>query len=90
MKITYIYPQNLKAAVKLWLWNFKDFAIIFIAVLISIFALINGIFIFAVATFVYAILTITPEDTSIMDFLKRAVRYFFSVPQTFFWKERLR
>ena len=25
---TYIYPQNLKAASKLWLWSIKDFLII--------------------------------------------------------------
>lgn len=90
MKTQYIYPQNLKASVKLWFWKLKDFAIIFIAVLISIFAFVNGILIFAAATLVYAVLTVTPDDTSIMDYLKRFFRYFFSASQTFFWKERSR
>lgn len=33
---TYIYPQNLKAASKLWLWSIKDFLIICIGLILSV------------------------------------------------------
>ena len=31
---TYLYPQNLKATANLWLWSFRDFAIMSIALFI--------------------------------------------------------
>lgn len=33
---TYLYPQNLKATANLWLWSLRDFAIMSIALLLSI------------------------------------------------------
>ena len=34
---TYLYPQNLKATANLWLWSLRDFAILCVALLVSIF-----------------------------------------------------
>ncbi len=33
---TYIYPENLRATVKLWFWNVRDFIIICTGVVISV------------------------------------------------------
>ena len=38
---TYIYPENLKANVKLWLWNVRDFIIICTGLILSVVVLVN-------------------------------------------------
>ena len=38
----YIYPDNLKAKAKLWLWELKDVAVIGIGLLLSVLALTQG------------------------------------------------
>lgn len=85
---TYLYPQNLKATVKMWLWSLRDFAIIFISLLFSVVALVNGIFFPAVFTVCYGIVTIRPDDMAIIDYLRNAVMYFFTVQQMFYWRAR--
>lgn len=83
----YIYPENLKAAPTLFLWRLKDLAAIGVGALISVLALSQiGLTIPIVITLAYAFLAIRFEDTSILDFLKYAVRYFFVEQQEFRWK----
>lgn len=83
----YIYPDNLKAAPMLFLWRLKDLAVIGIGALISVLALSQiGFSIPLVVTLAYAFLSIRFEDTSILDFIKYAVRYFFIEQQEFRWK----
>lgn len=83
----YIYPENLKAAPTLFLWRLKDLAAIGIGALISVLALSQiGLTIPIVITLAYAFLAIRFEDTSILDFLKYAVRYFFVEQQEFRWR----
>ncbi|MDE7278290.1 MAG: hypothetical protein K2N26_00985 [Oscillospiraceae bacterium] len=83
----YIYPDNLKTAPMLFLWRLKDLAFIDIGALISVFALSQtGISFPVVVTLVYAFLAIRFEDTSILDFIKYAVKYFFIEQQDFRWK----
>ena len=83
----YIYPENLKAAPTLFLWRLKDLAVIGIGALISVLALSQiGLTIPIVITLAYAFLSIRFEDTSILDFLKYAVRYFFVEQQEFRWR----
>jgi len=85
----YIYPQNLKAQPKLWLWKLRDIAILGIALLISIFAVATIKLVLPLAlTLVYAFLTIQLDDVSIMDFIKRAEKFFISTQQIYVWKER--
>lgn len=84
----YLYPQNLKATVKMWLWSLRDFAIVFISILLSVVALVNGILLPAVFTVCYGIVTIRSDDTAIIDYLRNAVRYFFTVQQIFYWRKR--
>ena len=38
---TYIYPENLRATVKLWFWNVRDFIIICGGIILSVVVLVN-------------------------------------------------
>ena len=83
----YIYPDNLKASPMLFLWRLKDLAVIGIGTLISLVALSQiGFSIPLVITLAYAFLAIRFEDTSILDFIKYAVKYFFVEQQEFRWR----
>lgn len=83
----YLYPQNLKATANMWLWGLKDFAILGIAALLSIVMLVQlQIFIPAVVTLCYGFLTIRMDDTTVLDFLRYAVRYFISTQQYYEWR----
>ena len=83
----YIYPDNLKAAPMLFLWRLKDLAVIGIGALISVFAMSQtGFTIPLIVTLVYAFLAIRFDGTSILDFIKYAVNYFFVEQQEFRWR----
>ena len=83
----YLYPQNLKAAASLWLWSLKDFAILGIAALLSVVALVQlRLVLPAAVTLGYGFLTIRMDDTTVMDFIRYAVRYFISTQQYYEWK----
>ena len=83
----YIYPQNLKAVANMWLWSLKDFVILGIAALLSIVILVElRLVLPAAATLVYGFLTIRMDETTILDFLKYAVRYFISTQQYYEWR----
>lgn len=86
---TYLYPQNLKATANLWLWSLRDFAIMCIALLLSVLIFAQTkIFIPLVLTLCFAFLTIRLEDTTVLDFMKYAIKYFITTEQTFIWAER--
>lgn len=83
----YLYPQNLKATANLWLWSLKGFCILGIAALLSIVILVQTKFIVpAAVTLCYGFLTIRMDDTTVLDFIKYAVRYFISTQQYFEWR----
>lgn len=83
----YLYPQNLKATANLWLWSLKDFCILGISVLLSIVILVQiRIVIPATMTLCYGFLTIRMDDTTVLDFIRYAVRYFISTQQYFEWR----
>lgn len=83
----YLYPQNLKATANLWLWSLRDFCILGIAALISILILVQlRFFIPAAVTLCYGFLTIRMDDTTVLDFMRYAVRYFISTQQYYEWK----
>ena len=83
----YLYPQNLKATANLWLWALHDFAILGIFALLSIVALVQlGWVVPAAATFCYGFLTVRMDDTTVLEFIKCAVRYFISTQQYFEWR----
>ncbi len=83
----YIYPDNLKAAPTLFLWRLKDLAVIGVGALISIFAMVQmGFSVPLAVTLAYAFLAIRFDNTSILDFIKYAARYFFVEQQEFRWR----
>ena len=83
----YIYPQNLKATANLWLWGLRDFCIIGIAALLSVVILVYvQFFVPAVVTLCYAFLTIRMDDTTVLDYLKYAVKFLISTQQYFEWR----
>lgn len=83
----YIYLQNLKAVANMWLWSLKDFVILGIAALLSIVILVElGLVLPAAVTLVYGFLTIRMDETTILDFLKYAIRYFISTQQYYEWR----
>ena len=84
----YIYPDNLKAKPKLWLWELRDVAAVGIGLLFSVLALTQGGGMFLlVLTVLYAFLSIRMEGASILDFLKCAVCFLFLYQQYYEWRE---
>lgn len=85
--MTYIYPQNLKAKPNMWLWDLKNFAIIGIGVLIGAVFLIYLRQVLPIGLVaVYAFMTIRLDDTTVLDFIRYAVRYFITTQQYFEWR----
>lgn len=83
----YLFPHNLKAKASIWLWGLRDFAIIGIAALISVIALVYlGWLLPAALTLCFAFLTIQLDETTILDFIRYAIRYFILSPQYFEWR----
>ena len=74
---TYIYPENLKANVKLWFWNVRDFIIICTGLILSVVVLVNlwNIIPFAV-TACYAFVTVRADEMSCL--LRRLPALLFS------------
>ena len=85
----YIYPADLKSEPKLWLWSLKDLAALGIALILSVLALTQiHLYLPLVGTMLFGILTIRADDQSVLDFLIRAVRFFLTDPQEFYWQEK--
>lgn len=83
----YLYPQNLKATANLWLWSLKDFTILGVSLLLSIVVLVQFRWLIPIAvTLCYGFLTIRMDETTILDFIKYAVKYFLSTQQYYEWK----
>lgn len=87
MNKQFIYPQNMRASATLWLWSLRDFAVIVIAALFSVLVLATTkILIPAALTAAYALLSIRSDETTVLDFLKYAIRYFISTQQYYEWR----
>ena len=86
--LIFIYPENLKAKPKLWLWELRDIAVIGIGALLSVLALTQGAGMFLlVLTVLYAFLSIRTDGASILDFLRCAARFLFLQPQYCEWRQ---
>ena len=82
----FIYPENLKAKPMLWLW-LLDVAVIGIGALLSVLALTQGLGMgMLVVTVLYAFLTIQVDDSSILDFLRRAACFLILRQQYYKWR----
>lgn len=83
----YLYPQNLKATANLWLWSLRDFAVLGIAALLSIVILVQLRWMLpAAVTLCYGFLTIRTDDTTILDFIRCAGRFFITTQQYYEWR----
>ena len=86
---TYIYPENLRANVKLWFWNVRDFIIICGGIILSVIVLVNLWNILPIAaTASYAFLSLRVDETSIIDYIFNAVKFFLISQQEYKWKLR--
>ena len=80
----YIYPDNLKSKAVMWLWELKDLGIIAIGTIISVLALSQvRLIVPLVITAVYAFLAIRLDDTSILQFIKNAYKFFIGKKQVY-------
>ena len=85
--MNFIYPQDLKAKPNMWLWNLKDFAIIGIGALFGAVLLIYLRQLLPIGLVaIYAFRTIRLDDSTIMDYIRFAVRYFITTQQYFEWR----
>lgn len=86
---TYIYPENLRANVKIWFWSVRDFIIICAGIIISVmvFAKLWNV-IPAAATVCFALITLRADEFSVLDYMINAVKYFCLSQQEYRWKER--
>ena len=77
----------MKAKANMWLWSLKDFAIIGIGALLSAVFLIylHKLLLVGIVA-VYAFMTIRLDETTVMDYIKYAVRYFITTQQYFEWR----
>lgn len=83
----YLYPQNLKATANLWLWGLRGFVILGVAALLSIVLLVRLRMAVPLAlTLCFGFFTIRLEESTVLDFLIHAVRFFLSTQQYFEWK----
>ena len=63
---TYIYPENLKANVKLWFWSVRDFIIICGGIILSVVVIAQFWNIIPVAvTMCFAFLSLRADEASI-------------------------
>lgn len=84
----YIYPNNLKAKPKLWLWELKDLAIIGTGLLLSVLALAQGLGMLPlVSSVLYGFLTIRVDGTSVLDFIHYAANFLFLRQQFYEWRD---
>ena len=85
--MNFIYPQNMKAKANMWLWSLKDFAIIGIGALLSAVFLIylHKLLLVGIVA-VYAFMTIRLDETTVMDYIRYAFRYFITTQQHFEWR----
>ncbi len=85
----YIYPDDLRAKARLWLWELRDVAAIGIGFLLSVLALVQGAGMFLmVLTVLYAFLSIRMEGASILDFMRCAICFLFLHQQYYEWSDR--
>lgn len=83
----YLYPKNLKAVANMWLWSLRDFAILGIAAMLSIVTLIYlKTLIPAALTLCFGFLTIRLDETTILDYITYAARYFITTQQYYEWR----
>jgi hypothetical protein len=91
MKKQYLYPQNMRTEAKLWFWSLKDVIILAIALTLSVVSWAKLNFIVPAAmTLVYGFISMRLDETSVLDYIRRAARYLLTTQQYFIWEESKR
>lgn len=86
---TYIYPENLRATVKLWFWNVRDFIVICGGIILSVIVFVNLWNVLPIAaTVCYSFLSLRVDDTAIMDYIFNAVKFFVTSQQVYSWRNQ--
>lgn len=86
---TYIYPENLRATVKLWFWNVRDFIVICGGIILSVIVFVNLWNVLPIAaTVCYSFLSLRVDDTAIMDYIFNAVKFFATSQQVYSWRNQ--
>ena len=89
MKKQYLYPQNMRTEAKLWFWGLKDIIILAVALTVSVVSWAKlGFLLPAALTLIYGFLSMRLDECSVLDYIKRAVRFFITTQQYFEWKEQ--
>lgn len=84
---TYLYPQNLKATANLWLWGAAGFCHpVYRNTTVGAGPGAARLFVPAAVTLCFGFLSIRMDDTTVLDFMRYAVRYFISTQQYFEWR----
>lgn len=84
----FIFPTNLKAKPKMWLWELRSLAVIGVGLILSVLALAKGLSgLPLILTALYAFLSIKVEDTSVLDFLRFAADFLFLKQQYYDWRQ---
>ena len=83
----YLFPKNLKAKATIWLWRLRDFAILGISALLSVVILVYlGWLMPAALTLCFGFLTVQLDETTMLDYISYAIRYFITSQQYFEWR----
>ena len=91
MKRQYLYPQNMRTEAKLWFWSLKDVIILAIALTLSVVSWAKLNFIVPAAmTLVYGFISMRLDETSVLDYIRRAARYLLTTQQYFIWEDSKR
>lgn len=84
----FIYPSDLKAKPKLWLWELRDIAIVGVGLLLSVLAVTQGVGMLPlVVTVLFAFLSVRVEGTSVLDFLHHAMGFLILDQQYYEWRD---
>ena len=83
----HIYPSNLKARASLLLWTLRDVAITVVLALAGILMLTQtGSPVFLAASVTYALLSIRFDDSSVLDYIRRAWCFIVTGQQLYRWR----
>ncbi len=78
----------MRTEAKLWFWSLKDVIILAIALTLSVVSWAKLNFIVPAAmTLVYGFISMRLDETSVLDYIRRAGRYLLTTQQYFEWKE---
>lgn len=78
----------MRTEAKLWFWGLRDVIILAIALTLSVVSWAKLNFIVPAAmTLVYGFISMRLDETSVLDYIRRAGRYLLTTQQYFEWKE---